>query len=64
MRLKQVLLNYQSNALKFSKPGGSVLIKCNLIKGNPDTIEIKVTDTGFGISQQDIPKLFQLYGYL
>lgn len=46
MRLKQVLLNYQSNALKFSKPNGTVTILC--IK-NSESIEVHVKDTGYGM---------------
>ena len=33
-RIKQVLINLQSNALKFTKEGGTIKIVCELIRGN------------------------------
>jgi signal transduction histidine kinase len=64
MRLKQVILNYQSNALKFSRRGGQVTLHCRKNSDGPSVIEIEVTDTGYGIDKKDFPKIFQLYGYL
>ncbi len=32
-RIKQVLINLQSNALKFTKEGGTIKIVCELIRG-------------------------------
>jgi signal transduction histidine kinase len=61
MRLKQVILNFQSNALKFTQPHGKVCISCTKRNG---FIEIDVEDTGYGIKADNIPKLFQLFGYL
>ena len=60
-RLKQVLLNLLNNAIKYNKEGGSVLIQTELrpeIGSERSQIRISITDTGLGISQQDIPKLF------
>jgi len=48
--------NLISNAVKYNKDGGSV--DC-VISSNPDEVTVKVVDTGFGISNEDIPKLFQ-----
>lgn len=64
MRLKQVILNYQSNALKFSKSYSDIWIICQKIRGNPDTIKITVVDSGYGIKQEDQDKLFKIFGYL
>ena len=54
-RLFQCLLNYLSNAVKFSE-GGSVTLQ---IERQDDRVIISVTDTGIGISLEEIPKLFQ-----
>lgn len=53
MRLQQVLLSYQSNALKFTPVGGSITIISEMVYDmhcNKHTIEVKVRDTGCGIS--------------
>lgn len=63
MRLQQVLLNYQSNALKFSPDGGTVTIACSIDRPNR-RLEISVTDEGIGISEEDQEKLFKLFGYI
>jgi signal transduction histidine kinase len=60
-RLKQVLLNLLNNAIKYNHEGGSVSIKTELRPTNEsgiDMVRISITDTGCGISTEDIPKLF------
>lgn len=59
MRLQQVLNNLLNNAVKFT-PKGSVTIIAN-IESNSDShyqLNISITDTGIGISKDDINKLF------
>lgn len=63
MRLKQVILNYQSNALKYSKRGGMVTIVCKMAVEPTMSLEVSVIDTGYGIKEEQIPKLFNLFGY-
>jgi len=61
-RLKQVLLNLLSNAVKYNRKNGTVLINCELRPINESGIamvRISVTDTGWGISKEDLPKLFK-----
>ena len=54
--LKQVLLNVLSNAIKFTPDGGSVNIE-TLTDPATGGVIFKVTDSGIGISKQDLPKL-------
>jgi signal transduction histidine kinase/HPt (histidine-containing phosphotransfer) domain-containing protein len=55
VRLKQVLLNYLSNAVKFTAEGGSVAAR---IRREKDELVVEVEDNGIGISKQDIRRLF------
>ena len=55
-RIKQVLFNILSNALKFSKPQGSVTIT---VRKEGDMAQVSVSDTGIGIKEEDIGKLFK-----
>lgn len=55
-KLKQVLYNYLSNALKFTPPGGAVSIQVST--GEEHTFQIAVSDTGIGIRPEDLPRLF------
>lgn len=65
-RLKQVVVNLLSNAFKFTPDGGSVSISAKRIEGagKEMAIEITVEDTGIGISEEDIKKLFQPFQQL
>jgi PAS domain S-box-containing protein len=56
VRLKQVLYNYLSNALKFTPPGGSVVVRA--WPAGADTFVLAVEDTGVGIKTEDLPRLF------
>ena len=55
-RLKQVVYNYVSNALKFTPNGGRVTIRARAIEG--DRFRLEVEDTGIGVADSDLPMLF------
>ncbi len=61
-RIKQIILNLANNAIKFTK-NGNVSIKVNLHKYLSQSVVLKVLveDTGIGISEEKIPKLFQSF---
>jgi signal transduction histidine kinase len=58
-RLDQVLNNLVSNALKFTAAGGSIRLEARA--DGAGVLVVKVQDSGVGIAQEEIPKLFQKY---
>lgn len=56
-RLKQVLVNLLSNALKFSRKSGTITGECEISKDKKELI-IRIKDTGIGIKASDIKKAF------
>ena len=63
-RIKQVLINLISNSFKFTERG-RIEIKIGEFKRNGDDfLKFEVSDTGVGISKQDIPRLFKMFGML
>ncbi|AFY39394.1 GAF sensor hybrid histidine kinase [[Leptolyngbya] sp. PCC 7376] len=65
-RIKQVLINLLTNAIKFTPKGGNVslevkhyMLTSNIESNTRDIIEFIVTDTGIGIDQNFLNKLFQ-----
>ncbi len=61
-RLRQVLTNLLSNAVKFTEKG-QITVSVHLGDA-PDEIQFDVKDTGIGISQEDISKLFQSFSQI
>jgi signal transduction histidine kinase len=59
-KLKQILVNLMSNAIKFTDAGGEVAMKvwCRGYKG----YVFQVSDTGIGIAIEDIPKALSQFG--
>jgi PAS domain S-box-containing protein len=60
-RLKQVLLNLTSNAIKYNRPDGSVTIACGPREGR---FRISVSDTGHGIAPEYLERLFRPFDRL
>jgi PAS domain S-box-containing protein len=58
-RLLQVLLNVLSNAVKYNRPGGDVRIECEALDGK--WVRLVVTDTGIGIAEHDVARLFTAF---
>ncbi len=58
VRLQQILVNLVGNALKFTDRG-SVHVTCRAITQSPPVLEIAVSDTGVGMSMDQLQLLFQ-----
>ena len=60
-RLKQVLINLTNNAIKYNNEGGEVTISVDIKPASEDgytPIRISVTDTGWGIDEKDLERIF------
>ncbi|MEG2214282.1 MAG: ATP-binding protein [Oscillospiraceae bacterium] len=61
IRLQQILINILSNAVKFTKPGGTVRLDISLIASDKKRADIrfKISDTGIGIGDEFLPNIFK-----
>jgi signal transduction histidine kinase len=66
VRLAQVFSNLLNNAAKYTEPGGKVSVTAALASGgrpSPDArvVQVRVRDTGVGISPEVLPRIFELF---
>lgn len=63
MKLQQVLVNLLGNAIKFTPAGGKVqlIIAQEGVKNGKAHMKFAVTDTGIGISEEFLPKMFEAF---
>jgi len=57
-RLDQVLINLLDNAIKYSGQGGKVSVQAG---EEGELVKVSVTDSGIGIPQKDLPRLFERF---
>ncbi len=57
-RMRQVLGNLVSNALRYTPIGGTITLAANMMD---DALRITITDTGSGISEADLPHIFNRF---
>ncbi|SFU31744.1 hybrid sensor histidine kinase/response regulator [Pseudoduganella namucuonensis] len=62
MRLKQVLINLMSNAIKYNREFGCVTVHCGAASG--EQLRISVQDTGPGLNDEQVASLFQPFNRL
>lgn len=60
-RIARVVSNLIANAIKFTESGGKARVALNVLK---DKIRVEVSDTGIGIAQDDLSKLFNKFTQL
>ncbi len=60
LRLKQILLNLITNAIKFTPKGGQIVVSGKITGDGSFAISVK--DTGIGIAKADIPRALEKFG--
>lgn len=62
LRLRQILINLMSNAIKFTNAGGMIL-KVDLVRDDQERVDLRfsVIDTGIGISKEHQGRLFEAF---
>jgi signal transduction histidine kinase len=58
-RVQQVVCNLVGNAMKFTPPGGRITVSARVVDG--EEIEVSVKDTGAGMSEADLERIFEPY---
>jgi two-component system sensor histidine kinase/response regulator len=62
LRLKQVLLNYASNAVKFTEQGQvAIAVRCDQRRDREVMLRFSVQDTGIGLATEQIARLFRSF---
>lgn len=60
-RIRQVLENLISNALRYTSTGGQISVQCTVDSGQSQSIVVEVKDTGRGISADELPHVFERF---
>jgi signal transduction histidine kinase/ligand-binding sensor domain-containing protein/AraC-like DNA-binding protein len=60
-KLEKVFFNLFSNAIKFTEPGGRIDVSVNIPEPDADIVEIRVKDSGIGISSERLPFIFDRF---
>ena len=57
-RFSQVMINLLDNAIKYTQEGGSVTVSSKAVN---DALQIDISDTGIGMEEKDIPRIYERF---
>ena len=58
-KVQQILLNLLTNALKFTAPGGRIIVRAEQARGDTPRVQVSVIDTGMGIPPEMMERIFE-----
>ncbi len=58
-KVRQCLVNLCSNAVKFTQPGGSIIVSAEALAG--ERVALHVSDTGIGIAEEHVDRVFDVF---
>jgi signal transduction histidine kinase len=61
IRIREVLVNLLANALRYTPQGGRILVRCGFKDGDKSWLQISISDSGAGISAEDLPHVFDRF---
>ncbi len=62
VRIRQILLNLMSNAIKFTSSGEvCIKVSCDSISKNKVSVKTEIIDTGIGLSEEQLQKIFNSF---
>ena len=60
-KIRHIVINLLSNAIKFTPITGKILVKAHVTESTLPFLNIEVKDTGIGISENDLPQIFNRF---
>jgi two-component system phosphate regulon sensor histidine kinase PhoR len=57
-RFSQVMINLLDNAIKYTPENGSVTVTAKVVN---NSLQVDIKDTGIGISEKDLPRIFERF---
>jgi signal transduction histidine kinase len=61
IRIREVLVNLLANALRYTPEAGRIQIDCGFKDGDQSWLQISISDSGAGITSQDLPHVFDRF---
>ena len=60
-RIREVLSNLIANALRYTRSGGKITVRCSVEGKGAGSVQVSVIDTGAGIPSDDLPHIFDRF---